>query len=376
MQKLYCLVLVLLFSSCLNQKTGERDESLLIFSSEGNYLSKNLENYGNNYLITGVMNEASAVSSIDFLDVNTWKVGQGYIAILNDLGEPIAQYLDERTGSIYASLDYIEDDFYIGGTFEKEFLLIKFLKEGNTFKKVIEKKWTNDFFKEGVINLVKKVGDQIIVVGRGKVNDGSERFYFAALTDEGEIVWENVHNRASQYHLPKDIKEENGQVKVLTWEINEFEGRQEISEYTIDLNIGLVDGINFLSVDGYRFSDAAWLNGGIIGLAKVEEGKDKLFWLTDSEEKEVVFDYQGEELKDLIGKDNYFIVSSPLEGSEEIKYHNITINRSGDVISHVEFINSIESRLIGVEYLADDDQYFTMTSSLLKFKYVLEFRKN
>ncbi|WP_157491447.1 hypothetical protein [Flammeovirga sp. SJP92] len=377
MQKLHFLILILLFSSCLNEKTGLRDESLQILSSDGNYLAKNLVNYDNDYLITGVRNEKSDVSSINFLDVKTWDEGQGYIAVLNNVGEPIITYTDDSVGSIYSSINYDKDTIYVGGTHDNEFMWLKFLKGESSFNDPLEIKWKNEEFSEGVINLIQKVGDRIIVVGRGSLRSGGEKVYLAGFSTDGELLWEKMNDRLSQYILPKEIKEENGKVKALVWEIKEFETKEEVAEYTIDPELGLIESVNFLSVDDYYFTDATWLYNGIVGLAKSEGKEDKLFWMPSSgEAKEIEYDYGGTELGYLIGKENYFIVTSPLEGDSEIKYHNITINGSGDVLSHEEFINSVDSRLIGVDYLPGDDQYLTLTSSLLKFKYVLEFRKN
>ncbi|MBB3701404.1 hypothetical protein KMW28_26795 [Flammeovirga yaeyamensis] len=376
MQKLYFLICILLFSSCLNEKTGERNESLLIYSSEGNYLSKSLISQGNEYLIAGVMNEKSSVASINFLDAQTWRNGQAYLASLNDFGETQAIYQDPKSGSIYSSINQSGNDIYVGGTYQNEFLWMKFSKEGNGFTVQQEKLWKNEDFTESIIDLIQKVDDIIVVVGRGRLEDGKEKIYFAGLNTDGEILWEKMNDRSSQYHLPKEIKEYNGKVKVLTWEVRENQTREEVAEYSINPTLGLIESIRYLSTSELHFTDATWLNDGIVGLAKEEEGKDKLYWLTNSQTKEIAFDYEGNELNYLIGKENYFIASSSLENGTEVKYNTITLNSLGDILSQEEFINSVDSRLIGVEYLSGDDQYFMMTSSLLKFKYVLEFRKN
>lgn len=375
MNKIIYVIIGLSLLSCLNQKNEISDESLQFYSSEGNFLGRHIEEWGSNKLISGVMNESSPSSSINFLEPRTWSNGNGYFSILNNDGEQNSTYIDEREGIVYAHTIHDQENVFAVGVYENKFLFSKFEKNNSNWKSVVEKQWLVEGYTSGVIDLIQKTDENFFVQGRVILPEGKSKIYFATIDQEGNVFNERIHERLTSYFLPKSVDFINNKVKIFIWEQSERNTRIEISEYTINPKTNFVENVEYGSDDQHYVIDAVRTSFGLVMIERNEGEKDLLHlkkkggqWI------EIPLNTEKKKLRDIIGKNNYFIVSATDENSSELEYHALNINSLGDVLSDRIFNNTTSSYILDIEYLGDD-KYFTMTSSLLKYKYVLEFRK-
>ncbi|MBB6458866.1 hypothetical protein [Flammeovirga kamogawensis] len=375
MNKLIILLTSLSLISCLNQKNEVVEESLQFYSSDGNFLGRHIEEWENNRLISGVMNENSSAASIHFLEPRTWINGNGFFSILNEQGEQISSYIDERQGLVYSHAIPDQSNVFGVGTFENKFLFAMFKKEGDNWLIVKEKTWLAAEYTSGVIDLIEKTGDNYFVQGRVELTSGKSKIYFASLNSNGDILWERIHERQSSYVLPKSIDYRDNKVKIFIWEYANNEARVEIAEYTINPTTGLIENISYGSNDQHYIIDAISTTYGLVMIERNVESKDKLFLLKENNQWiELKFETTKDKLRDIIGKEDYFIVSSIDDSSDELTFHAININANGEILSERMFNNTTSSYILDVAFIKNEELYFTMTSSLLKFKYVIEFR--